>query len=83
MNRKQKIEMLNELMRGSRPLKDLHVKSDVIIVDDIDERAIVAAIKANIQNVISSSEYNRFMNEGLISGFTIDMRNNKTVLINL
>lgn len=80
MERKQKIELLKGITKGTIPLKSLMIKQDPFVVDEDDNRDIITAIKSN-NTVILSKDFKKFEASGLIKGFVIDLRNRQTKLL--
>jgi len=73
MDRKQKIELLTGIQKGTISLKELMIQQDPFIIDANDNRPIIAAIKSN-NTVLLSKDFEKLKADGLIKGFAIDLR---------
>lgn len=80
MDRKQKIELLTGIQKGTISLKELIIRQDPFIIDANDNRPIIKAIKNN-NTVILSKDFEKLKTDGLIKGFVIDLRNKQTKLL--
>ncbi|MEO9146186.1 MAG: hypothetical protein ABI237_11590 [Ginsengibacter sp.] len=80
MERKEKIELLKGISKGTRKIDELLNIHDPVIIDENDNRPIIIAIKAN-GRVILAKDFERLRERNLITGFAIDLRNKNFKLL--